>query len=315
MGSTPTGPTDGPLAREPSRWRAPLQRAALVVPSVEAVVGVTVSATLMSALPTLRYEPTGKRVRAELGGRTVVDSRRAVLVWEPRRVVPNWAVPEDDVHADLAAAAEVAPAGDDVGHRMPGRTPVRLLDPSFPFALHTVGGTSLDLQVEGATSAGAAFRPDDPDLAGLVLLDFAAMDAWWEEDVPNIGHPRDPFHRIDVLPSRRPLRVEVDGGLLARTDHPTLLFETLLPTRHYVAREDVLAELEPSSRTSVCAYKGRASYWTARVGDQVHRDIAWSYDEPFAEAAGIRGMLAFFDERVTTTLDSRSEDRPVTPWS
>src|SRR5882724_8295524 len=45
----------------------------------------------------LRYEPTGKRIRAVLGDATAVDSTRAALVWEPRRVVPSYTVPAGDI--------------------------------------------------------------------------------------------------------------------------------------------------------------------------------------------------------------------------
>ena len=57
---------------------------------------------LASGFGRMRHEPTAKRIRAELGGSTVVDSTRAVLVWEPRRIVPSYAVPVDDVRGDLA---------------------------------------------------------------------------------------------------------------------------------------------------------------------------------------------------------------------
>ena len=40
---------------------------------------------MASGFGQLRYEPTAKRIRAVLGGETVVDSTRALLVWEPRR--------------------------------------------------------------------------------------------------------------------------------------------------------------------------------------------------------------------------------------
>jgi uncharacterized protein (DUF427 family) len=59
-------------------------------------------AMLASGLDELRYEPIGKRIRAVLGGGTAVDSTRAVLVWEPRRIVPSYAVPADDIRGELA---------------------------------------------------------------------------------------------------------------------------------------------------------------------------------------------------------------------
>ena len=52
---------------------------------------------LMAMLPELRYQPVLKRVRVALAGELVADTRRPVLVWEPTRVVPSYAVPGDDV--------------------------------------------------------------------------------------------------------------------------------------------------------------------------------------------------------------------------
>ncbi len=48
-------------------------------------------------LAELRYATTPKRIRADLDGVTVLDTRNALLVWEPRRVVPWYAVPEADL--------------------------------------------------------------------------------------------------------------------------------------------------------------------------------------------------------------------------
>ncbi|MCU1616422.1 MAG: hypothetical protein JWO98_3962 [Frankiales bacterium] len=278
-------------------------------------MSASVRTALMSNLPQLRHEPTAKRIRASVGGRTVVDSTSALLVWEPRRVVASWAVPEKDVSAELLAGAAPTATGDDVGSPMPDVSRRPVLDPSVPFLAHTTEGTVLDLRAGADHRAGAAFRPDDPDLAGYVLLDFAAFDGWWEEDAPAMGHPRDPFHRIDILPSSRPLRLERDGVLLAESEGPTLLFETLLPTRFYLPREAVVVDLTPSATTSICAYKGRASYFSATVGGREIRDIAWTYEDPLPEAAAVGGLVAFFDERVDVVLDGDRRPRPVTPWS
>ena len=64
--------------------------------------------TLMHELGELRHEPTQKRIRATLGSQTVVDSTRALLVWEPVRVVPTYAVPEEDVGANMSDLAQHA---------------------------------------------------------------------------------------------------------------------------------------------------------------------------------------------------------------
>ncbi|MGI8676822.1 MAG: DUF427 domain-containing protein [Nocardioidaceae bacterium] len=120
---------------------------------------------------------------------------------------------------------------------------------------------------------------------------------------------------MDVLPSSRHVRLELDGQVLAESPHPRVLFETMLPPRYYLPREDVLAELRPSSTQSYCAYKGKASYWSPANGSHVVDDLAWSYAAPLHDAANIGGLVAFFDERVDLILDGVPQDRPQTPWS
>ena len=61
----------------------------------------------------LQYEPIDKRIRGVAGDRAVIDSRRAVLVWEPGRVVPHYAVPEDDVDGQIVAARRAGRDPDD----------------------------------------------------------------------------------------------------------------------------------------------------------------------------------------------------------
>ena len=249
---------------------------------------------LANGIGELRYEPTAKRVRATLGGATAVDSTRAVLVWEPRRVVPSYAVPAADIHGKLVPSAAPTTDGElAAGSLLPEVFARPVLDPSVPFSAHTTEGEAVDVHANGETSLGAGLRLVDPDLAGYVVLDFPAFDGWSEEDEPIVGHPRDPFHRIDVLASSRHIRVELDGQVLAESSRPMLLFETMLPVRYYLPREDVRAELVPSDTHTYCAYKGQASYWSARAG----------------------GLVAFFNERVDVVLDGQRSERPVTPWS
>ena len=271
---------------------------------------------LASGFGQLRHEPTAKRIQAVLGGETIVDSTRAVLVWEPRRIVPSYAVPVEDVRGDLVPAGPAADAvGDDVGVQLADVTALRVLDPRVPFTVHSTAGEAVDLHAAGRVQPGAGFRPADPDLAGLVILDFGAFDAWYEEDEQNVGHPRDPFHRIDVLASSRQVRLELDGQVLAVSSRPVLLFETMLPTRYYLPRADVTAELTPSATRTWCAYKGQASYFSASVGGRLVPDIAWSYPDPQHDAARVRDLIAFFDERIDVILDGERRARPVTPWS
>jgi uncharacterized protein (DUF427 family) len=239
-----------------------------------------------------------------------------MLVWEPRRIVPSYAVPADDIAAELVPAdAVAADAAGTIGTRMPELSGRPVLDPSIPFAVHTAEGRAADLRAGKQNRPGAGFYPADSDLAGYVVLDFSAFDAWYEEDELNVAHPRDPFHRVDVLPSSRHVRVELDGQVLAESSRPALLFETMLPTRYYLPRDDIRAELTRSGTRTYCAYKGQASYWSATAGDRVVPDIAWTYQQPLHDAAQVRGFIAFFNERLDVIVDGEGSERPITPWS
>jgi uncharacterized protein (DUF427 family) len=272
-------------------------------------------ALLAGGLDQLRYEPIGKRIRAVLGGGTAVDSTRAVLVWEPRRIVPSYAVPADDIRGELVPAAAAPGDTQQAGVQMPALSDRPVLTPADPFAAHTAEGQVVDVRACGQDRPGAGFRLVDPDLAGYIVLDFGAFDAWLEEDEANVAHPRDPFHRIDVLASSRHVRLELDGQVLAESSRPMLLFETMLPVRYYLPREDIRADLSPSDTRTYCAYKGQASYWSATVGGRAVPDIAWTYQQPLHDAAQVRGLTAFFDERVDVIVNGERHERPITPWS
>jgi uncharacterized protein (DUF427 family) len=248
-----------------------------------------------SRLGSLRHEPLAMRIRAELDGSTVLDTTHAVLVWEPRRVVCQYAVPVADLHAEVHPTN---PGGDppDIPERGP-------LFPNLPFSAHTTDGQSCDVRAGNRILAGAAFRPADHDLAELVVLDFAAFDAWYQEDEPNLGHPRDPYHRIDTYPSSRRVRVTLGDAVVAESARPMMLFEAMLPPRYYLPRDDVRVELEPTDTSTVCAYKGRASYWSAEVDGTRIEDLAWGYLDPLLDSEQIRGMVCFDDSKVTVTVD------------
>jgi uncharacterized protein (DUF427 family) len=212
-------------------------------------------------------------VRAYLDGHLVVDSARPLLVWESPRYPTYW-FPEDDVHAVLR------PTADD---------PLR----------------SDLVATEGVVAEGAARRaPDSAALAGHVAFRWSAMTEWLEEDEPVYVHARDPYTRVDVLRSSRHVTVSLEGQVLADSVRPTLLFETGLRPRYYLPLSDVVTELlEPSDTVSACPYKGTANYWSVRIGDATHPDLAWTYRTPLPEAQKIAGLVCFYDERVDLTVD------------
>ncbi len=248
-----------------------------------------ISTSLQSLAHELRYEPTSKRIRALLGDQSVLDSRSAVVLWEPRRVVPCYAVPANDVVGVLSPA--VPPA--------PGAGSPSMLHPGIPFSRHSSPGKGLDVSAGGRSAEGAAFELEDPELAGYVAFDPAAFN-WFEEDDAVQSHPRDPFHRVDIRHSSRRILVGNGGMVLARSTAPVMVFETGMAERIYVPAADVnWDQLIPTDTETLCPYKGTASYW--RLAGGAGEDVAWSYQEPLPPAAEITGMVCFYNNLVDVT--------------
>jgi uncharacterized protein (DUF427 family) len=246
---------------------------------------------------TVRVEPCPRRLRGRLGPETVFDTTRALLLFEDGHL-PVYYLPVEDVRADLLEPSErrtMCPRKGEASYR--------------------------SIRVGDRVVADAAWRYEQPieecpDISGYTAFYWNALDSWWEEDDEVFVHPRDPYHRVDVLRSSRNVRVEIDGEPLAESDRPLLLFETGLPTRYYLPRADVRLDLLQASRTtSSCPYKGTASYLSARVGGTLHDDVAWSYERPIPECAKVEQAICFFNERVDLTVDGERLERPQTPWS
>ena len=235
-------------------------------------------------------------VRVQFGGEFVADSKRALLLrqYGPGRL-PTYYFPQADVRMDLLEPA----AADQPG----GET-----------TIWTVRAG--DRVAERAASMHRDPPPELADLAGHVTFAWHKMDAWYEEEEQVFVHARDPFKRVDVLPSSRHVRVVIAGETVAETRRPALLFETQLPTRYYLPPEDVRMDLlEPTATTTRCPYKGVASYWSARIGDHLAKDVVWAYPEPIPECPKIKGLPCFFNERVDLYVDGELQARPRTPWS
>ena len=143
--------------------------------------------------------------------------------------------------------------------------------------------------------------PESPD---HVSVAWDAVDAWFEEDEQVFYHPRNPYHRVDCVPTSRRLTVAVHGVELVATGQTTGVYETSLPPRLYVPRAAVRMDLLVASPTTwYCPYKGTASYWTAVVNGIRAEDVAWSYDDPRPECLPIAGMLSFDATRADVIQD------------
>jgi len=129
---------------------------------------------------------------------------------------------------------------------------------------------------------------------GYVFVPWESLDEWFEEEERVFVHPRNPYHRVDCVPTARRLVVTVADEVVVDTAETTGVYESSVPPRLYVAREHVRAGiLEPSATRYRCVYKGLATFWHARVGGTIVEDVAWSYDDTTPECANIRGLLCF----------------------
>mgnify|MGYP001244950773 CR=1 FL=1 len=153
------------------------------------------------------------------------------------------------------------------------------------------------------------------DTREYVAFYWNKMDGWFEEEEEVFGHARDPYKRVEVLRSSRHVEVVLNGVSVAETEMPMILLETGLPRRFYLPRTNVRTEfLRPGSISTVCPYKGEASYFSLEVGDELHVDLAWYYQSPNDEVAKIKDYICFPQGKVNLFVDGELEERPNTKW-
>ena len=245
----------------------------------------------------LYFEDSPRRVRVMFGGETVADSRRVKLMHEQGHL-PVYYFPRSDVRMDLLEAT--------------GHTTHCPFKGDASYWSVRVG----DRVVENAVWGYPEPIDSAPPLADYLAFYWRMMDHWYEEDEEIFVHPRDPYHRVDVLESSRHVKVSVNGEVVAETERPKILFETGLPPRYYILPEDVREEaLVPSDKETQCPYKGVASYYSVEADGRRVEDLVWHYAEPILEAAKIIELLAFFNEKVDLEVDGEEQERPKTQWS
>jgi uncharacterized protein (DUF427 family) len=246
----------------------------------------------------ITFERSPRRVRVQFAGEAIADSTAAHLLFETRHL-PIYYFPRADVRFDLLRASD-----------------------HHTYCPYKGTAAYWTIAAGGRTSENAVWGYPEPFVEVAAIKDYVAfywdrVDHWFEEDDEIFVHARDPYKRVDVVNSSRPLRVIVGGAVVAETTRARFLYETRLPTRYYIPSEDVRMDLlAPSDKVTACPYKGTARYWSVRVGDRVFADIVWSYAEPIPECPKIKGYLCFFNEHVDDILlDGVAVQRPITPWS
>lgn len=246
----------------------------------------------------ITFEPCAKRVRAIFNDEVVVDSRNARLLHETRHI-PVYYFPRDEVRMDLLTPTD---------HKT--------------FCPFKGEASYFSVTAGGRTAENAVWSYAQPFGEVAEIQDYLAfywnkMDRWLEEDEEVSVHARDPYVRVDILPSSRPVEVILGGESVARSSRAWFLFETGLPTRYYLPAQDVRIDLMvPSDSRSACPYKGIAHYYSAKIGDRLYEDIAWTYPDPLPESERVRNLICFYNERVDSILlEGREVPRPRTKWS
>ncbi|HEV2335117.1 MAG TPA: DUF427 domain-containing protein [Stellaceae bacterium] len=243
-------------------------------------------------------EASPRRVRVKFNGEWIADSANAHLLFETRHL-PVYYFPRADVRMDKLVPTD-----------------------HHTFCPYKGKASYWTIRVGDKSSENAVWGYPDPYDEVPALKDFVAfywdrVDGWYEEDEEIFVHPRDPYKRVDAILSSRHVQLILGGEVIADTKRARFLFETRLPTRYYIPPEDVRMDLlVPSDKTTACPYKGKARYWSAKIGDELFPDIVWSYPAPIAECPKIKGHLSFFNELVDEIrVDGVAVPRPLTPWS
>ena len=112
-------------------------------------------------------------------------------------------------------------------------------------------------------------------------------------------------HAMHLEDSPRRVRAGFNGETVADSRRVKLLREAGHLPVYYFPQEDVRMDLlEESDHTTHCPFKGDASYWSVRVGDEVAENAAWSYPEPIDSARPLAGLIAFYWRKMDVKSES-----------
>ena len=243
-------------------------------------------------------EDSPRRVRAVFNGETIAQSGRMKLMHETRHL-PVYYFPIEDVRQDLMQKTDHS-----------------------THCPHKGDASYWSIHVGDKVAENAMWTYENPidkvaNIKGLVAFYWNKLDHWYEENEEIFVHARDPYKRIDTIASERHIQVIAGGEMIADTKRAHCLFETGLPTRYYIPKEDVRTELlTPSDLLTACPYKGVAHYHSASAGGQTFDNIVWTYPDPVPDCPKIKDLLCFYNENVDMIrVDGVEEPKPKTKWS
>ncbi|WP_233886353.1 DUF427 domain-containing protein [Paraburkholderia flagellata] len=231
----------------------------------------------------LYAEPLRRRMRVRFAGEWIADSEDVILLFEPGKY-PVAYFRESDIASHVLKRSEHKTRHGDLG-------------PTEWFSVQ-----SSETEVARAAWRHVELPSYAEVLKGRVAFAWRAMDGFYEEDERILGHAADPYHRIDIRETSREIVVRYEGGVIAESSRPLVLYESGFAPRWYIARADVNeSAITAVTHQTFCPYKGICSYFDIGAA----KLAAWSYPEAYSEVARISGMLSFEPDRVEVMLDGK----------
>jgi uncharacterized protein (DUF427 family) len=117
-----------------------------------------------------------------------------------------------------------------------------------------------------------------------------------------------PDHPMTIAQNPRMVRVRFQDHVIASSQGVMTLREADYPPVHYFPRADVeTGFLSRTTHTTHCPYKGDATYYSFLMNGDLVENVAWSYEAPYPAAEDVRGMLAFYPDKVEVYEVSEDE--------
>jgi uncharacterized protein (DUF427 family) len=224
-----------------------------------------------------------RRVRGVFAEKTIFDTTAGRLLHESQ-ILPVLYVPEADVATELLVPTDTSTY--------------------CPFK----GDASYwSVKVGGRISDDAAWaylepNPESEWLRGHYAFYWDRLDAWFDEDEEVFKHLRDPYHRVDVRRSSRPVTVSAGGETIAESQSAMVLSETGVPNRFYFPMDDVRRDvLEPTDESTHCSYKGDARFWSVKVDGKTLENAVFAYTDPFDDARRVAGYVSFLHDEINVS--------------
>ena len=144
--------------------------------------------------------------------------------------------------------------------------------------------------------------PKQPALLGYDLIGLTGQYDLPMGEIESVWD-RFPGYAIDLVPWSGRGRAQFGGVVVAESDACLIVKESDHSDQLYFPINDVTWEhFTETDLHTVCPFKGEADYWSLSVDDTIEENVAWTYQRPLDEVAGLEGYVGFYTARVQLEL-------------